>query len=423
MCNYSCLSQEDFKVRTMFRAAVLPLTLLVGFAIWAVTALESEWNQAARDHIVDVHNDYRKNEGGCQMDKIEYDMGLEAQAKKWAEGCVFEHEMVKGRGENLAYSTSSDPENDMITSAAKGWFDEKYDYSRGQPGCQMSCHYTQLVWDNTNKVGCYSTRCPNLGMTTVTNAWYFVCFYTPMGNMVGEDPYELSCETPCRNGQTEEDGLCVGEAIIPCVDEEDNCAAWQKMGECENNPDFMEMNCRKSCKICTSETDETAEEGTDTGESTEEGSETGGSTEEGPETGGSTEEGPETGGSTEGGSETGGSTEGGSETGGSTEGGSETGGSTEEGAQTGEGSESVECKDDNEHCFAWAATNQCHVNPGYMLVKCKKSCGVCKGDDTAVPEEECVDKNASCEEWAAHNHCKINPGYMYIDCKKSCGLC
>ena len=198
---------------------------------------------------------------------------------------------------------------------------------------------------------------------------------------MGENPYELSCETPCRNGQTEEDGLCVGEAIIPCVDEEDNCAAWQKMGECDNNPDFMETSCRKSCKICTSET----EEGSETDETPEKGSETGGSTEEG----------------------------------------SETGGSTNDGAQTGGGSESGKCNDDNEHCVAWAATNQCHVNPGYMMKKCKKSCGVCKETGTSIagPDEECVDKNENCEEWAANNQCKVNPGYMYIDCKNSCGLC
>ena len=56
----------------MFRAPVLPQTLLVGFAIWTAVALESAWNQAARDHILKIHNNYRKNEGGCQIDKMQY---------------------------------------------------------------------------------------------------------------------------------------------------------------------------------------------------------------------------------------------------------------------------------------------------------------------------------------------------------------
>ena len=71
-------------------------------------------------------------------------MGLEAQAKEWAESCVFINETIEGRGENLAYNMTSNSEIDMITSAAKGWFDEKKNYSRGQPGCQNFCHYTQV---------------------------------------------------------------------------------------------------------------------------------------------------------------------------------------------------------------------------------------------------------------------------------------
>ena len=56
----------------MFRPAVFPHTLLVGFAIWTVAAPESAWNQGARDHILNIHNNYRKNEGGCQIDKMQY---------------------------------------------------------------------------------------------------------------------------------------------------------------------------------------------------------------------------------------------------------------------------------------------------------------------------------------------------------------
>ncbi|XVE83865.1 hypothetical protein DITRI_Ditri16bG0122300 [Diplodiscus trichospermus] len=43
-----------------------------------------------------------------------------------------------------------------------------------------------------------------------------------------------------------------------CVDENENCVAWAKAGECEKNPTYMvgsEMSygfCRKSCKVCFS---------------------------------------------------------------------------------------------------------------------------------------------------------------------------
>lgn len=35
----------------------------------------------------------------------------------------------------------------------------------------------------------------------------------------------------------------------------------------------------------------------------------------------------------------------------------------------------------------------------------------------------CEDKNAFCHAWAAQGECKSNPGYMLIVCKLSCGVC
>lgn len=43
-----------------------------------------------------------------------------------------------------------------------------------------------------------------------------------------------------------------------CVDENPNCTAWAKVGECKKNPKYMVGNednpgfCRKSCKACSS---------------------------------------------------------------------------------------------------------------------------------------------------------------------------
>eukprot|EP00929_Paragymnodinium_shiwhaense_P123476 TRINITY_DN9736_c0_g1_i2.p1 TRINITY_DN9736_c0_g1~~TRINITY_DN9736_c0_g1_i2.p1 ORF type:complete len:254 (+),score=41.28 TRINITY_DN9736_c0_g1_i2:47-808(+) len=35
-----------------------------------------------------------------------------------------------------------------------------------------------------------------------------------------------------------------------CQDEDENCAAWSKLGECERNPTWMQPNCRRSCQKC-----------------------------------------------------------------------------------------------------------------------------------------------------------------------------
>ena len=38
---------------------------------------------------------------------------------------------------------------------------------------------------------------------------------------------------------------------VPCVDEDDDdCSAWAKAGECFRNAAFMSVSCRKSCMLC-----------------------------------------------------------------------------------------------------------------------------------------------------------------------------
>ncbi|VEU37008.1 unnamed protein product [Pseudo-nitzschia multistriata] len=40
--------------------------------------------------------------------------------------------------------------------------------------------------------------------------------------------------------------------IIPCVDVNPKCEYWASMGECNKNPQFMKIDCRKSCLSCIS---------------------------------------------------------------------------------------------------------------------------------------------------------------------------
>eukprot|EP00794_Sanderia_malayensis_P015044 gene15044-16597_t len=37
-----------------------------------------------------------------------------------------------------------------------------------------------------------------------------------------------------------------------CVDNHGDCAAWASSGECQKNPDWMLVNCKKSCNACSS---------------------------------------------------------------------------------------------------------------------------------------------------------------------------
>ena len=40
------------------------------------------------------------------------------------------------------------------------------------------------------------------------------------------------------------------EAGEPCEDLDEECAVWQHEGECSANPEYMEVQCRKSCGVC-----------------------------------------------------------------------------------------------------------------------------------------------------------------------------
>ena len=41
------------------------------------------------------------------------------------------------------------------------------------------------------------------------------------------------------------------EISVPCVDNNKHCSWWSRRGECIKSADYMLVNCRKSCKVCT----------------------------------------------------------------------------------------------------------------------------------------------------------------------------
>lgn len=73
-------------------------------------------------------------------------------------------------GENLAagYSTRG---------AVNAWYDEGKTYRYGTEA--VYDHFTAVVWNNTNSIGCSYKEC--------NNAWgtYIICSYYPPGNIVG----------------------------------------------------------------------------------------------------------------------------------------------------------------------------------------------------------------------------------------------
>ncbi|KAK8405834.1 hypothetical protein O3P69_001955 [Scylla paramamosain] len=78
--------------------------------------------------------------------------------------------------------------------------------------------------------------------------------------------------------------------------------------------------------------------------------------------------------------------------------------------------ESTGCRDEAQFCADWAAKGECQRNPLFMKEKCRRSCNACG-------TSSCRDNAVHCASWASQGECERNPGYMKEECGKSCGVC
>ncbi|XP_064614970.1 balbiani ring protein 3-like [Liolophura sinensis] len=136
---------------------------------------------------------------------------------------------------------------------------------------------------------------------------------------------------------------------------DDKCSMWRKRGDCATNPGWMTKHCKKACNFC---------EGTEK---------------------------PET-----------------------------------------------NCRNshsDTAKCDQWAVEGECQVNRIWMESNCQKACRVCTASDKPdVDREEgkddedtepCVNSygDKECTKWANTDECRINPTWMIPNCRKACQKC
>lgn len=103
--------------------------------------------------------------------------------------CLMQHRdsrslRSKNAGENLAWSFNlpQTPHGVVIDS----WESEKAFYNLSNNRCQpgkVCGHYTQLVWRDTQEVGCAKQRCD------ASRQEIWVCNYRPAGNIIGQSPF------------------------------------------------------------------------------------------------------------------------------------------------------------------------------------------------------------------------------------------
>jgi len=185
--------------------SVKPVCIIAGILCWHPLALAPDPNAG-----LDSHNQVRSkvNAGAYPGQPIpdppippmSWDLTLAAEAKAYAEQCLWTHSDDRGnQGENLAASTDL---NFGIGEAVALWADEHvgYDYASGRCSIDACGHYTQLVWHNSQLVGCGDAVCSPLrrpsGGMLANQARYHVCRYATAGNINGESPYPIAGTNP-----------------------------------------------------------------------------------------------------------------------------------------------------------------------------------------------------------------------------------
>ncbi|XP_071982603.1 uncharacterized protein [Engystomops pustulosus] len=94
------------------------------------------------------------------------------------------------------------------------WHRERDFYNFTENSCQegqMCGHYTQVVWAETERVGCGEKFCEKLEGFEEGNMFLLVCNYEPPGNFQGEKPYTPgeACSS-CPPAHVCKDSLCAG---------------------------------------------------------------------------------------------------------------------------------------------------------------------------------------------------------------------
>jgi pathogenesis-related protein 1 len=160
----------------------------------------SSGEPSAMSGMTSAHNKVRADKG---LSGFTWSSTLADFAQEWAtylannNNCTMQHRPTSGQyaqkyGENLYWSSAVQWSNGTTEVADRtaqdvvdAWASEEADYNYSTNACasgKQCGHYTQIVWDDTTKVGCAKAICPDDGQI-------WACNYDPPGNYVGQRPY------------------------------------------------------------------------------------------------------------------------------------------------------------------------------------------------------------------------------------------
>jgi len=181
----------------------LPVPALILFLSTLITpTLYANQHEPARfSGIVRLHNVVRAKH---QLQALIWSDSLANYAKEWvnylasAQNCEMMHRPNNGggkyqqkHGENLFWASAIETasgkqlQNISVKEVVKAWAEEEQYYNYQTNQCQPGedCgHYTQMVWHESQQVGCAMAVCSD-------KSQIWACNYYPRGNYIGEWPY------------------------------------------------------------------------------------------------------------------------------------------------------------------------------------------------------------------------------------------
>jgi len=181
--------QQFLRVTLAGLATIISLGILSNSPAQAQTAINLA---TLRSSALSKHNTYRATHHSPNMVLSD---SLNSSAQAWANQIASSGNLAHSstsNGENLYafYTTASSIAADTLANnAVQSWYSEvsKYDYTN--PGFSSSTgHFTQVVWKSTTQLGCGTAKGTKRINSTLYNAFYVVCQYSPAGNVQGQFP-------------------------------------------------------------------------------------------------------------------------------------------------------------------------------------------------------------------------------------------
>ncbi|XP_057824766.2 pathogenesis-related protein 1C-like [Cryptomeria japonica] len=138
--------------------------------------------QDLKTQFLSPHNDARSQVG---IAPLVWDDTVAAYAQNYGKQCKADCALQHSSGsygENIFWGKGKEL---SPVDAVNAWVEEKQYYSYNSNSCaqgQQCGHYTQVMWKNSQKVGCARVKCND-------GAIFITCDYDPPGNYVGEKTY------------------------------------------------------------------------------------------------------------------------------------------------------------------------------------------------------------------------------------------